>query len=138
MKRSIALIASFAVALSASAPAFAEMMTFKVMLDGKSETPPNDSKAKATADVQVDTSAKTLTWTIKSDDLTGPATAAHFHGPAAVGAKAPPEIDISKMIDKGTSPLTDAQLADFEAGKIYLNIHTAKFPDGEIRGQVTK
>jgi len=138
MKRSIALIASFAVALSASAPAFAEMMTFKVMLDGKNETPPNDSKAKATADVQVDTSAKTLTWTIKSDDLTGPATAAHFHGPAAVGAKAPPEIDISKMIDKGTSPLTDAQLADFEAGKIYLNIHTAKFPDGEIRGQVTK
>lgn len=137
MKRSFAIIAGLAIALSA-APAFAEMLTFKATLDGKSETPPNDSKGTGTADIQIDTDAKIIAWTIKSSGLTGPATMAHFHGPADPGAKAPPEIDISKMIEKGTSPLTDAQLADFKAGKIYVNIHTAKFPDGEIRGQVTQ
>jgi hypothetical protein len=33
--------------------------------------------------------------------------------------------------------LTDAQLADLQAGRMYLNIHTEQYPDGEIRGQVT-
>jgi hypothetical protein len=92
----------------------------------------------AMADVKVDTAAKTITWTIKVDGLTGPATMAHFHGPAAVGANAAPEIDISKMIESGTAPITDAQIADIVAGNVYLNIHTAKFPKGEIRGQVMK
>ena len=138
MKKQVLFAAAIAAGLLAAAPAFADMLTFTAKMDGASAVPPDDSKATATADVKVDTAAKTISWTIKYADLTGPATMAHFHGPAAVGVSAPPEIDISKSIESGTAPITDAQLADLQAGKLYLNIHTAKFPDGEIRGQVTK
>ncbi|MGN6102228.1 MAG: CHRD domain-containing protein [Devosia sp.] len=37
---------------------------------------------------------------------------------------------------KGHATLTAAQVADLEAGKWYFNVHTAKNPNGEIRGQV--
>jgi hypothetical protein len=35
---------------------------------------------------------------------------------------------------KGTATLTDAQIADLNAGKWYFNVHTAANPGGEIRG----
>jgi CHRD domain len=117
-------------------PALAEMLAFKADLKGAGETPPADSTGTGTAQVNIDTDKKEVTWTIQYSGLTGDATAAHFHGAAAAGEKAGPEIDISGRIENGSAPLTDAQLADFQAGKIYVNIHTAKFPDGEIRGQV--
>ena len=74
--------------------------------------------------------------------LTGPATAAHFHGPAAVGANAPPVVPVPATAlanpIKGDATLTDAQAADLAAGKWYFNIHTAANKGGEIRGQVMK
>ena len=138
MKRSFAVALAVGICAFAVAPAFAEVLQFKAMMDGKTESPPTDSAATATADVSIDTAAKTITWTTKANGLTGAATAAHFHGPADPGANAKPEIDISKSIEQGTAPITEAQIADFNAGKIYINIHTAKFPNGEIRGQVGK
>jgi CHRD domain len=138
MKISTVILAAATFAMFAGASAVAEVLTYKADLNGASETPSTASTATGTADVKVDTAAKTITWVIKYSGLTGNATAAHFHGPAAVGEKAGPEIDISKMIEGGTAPLTDAQLADIQAGKVYVNIHSAKFPDGEIRGQVVK
>jgi hypothetical protein len=38
----------------------------------------------------------------------------------------------------GTATLDDQKATDLQAGMWYFNVHTAKFPDGEIRGQVTK
>jgi CHRD domain len=138
MKSSIFVSTTVIATLLMATSAFAEVLTFKAVLDGKSQSPPVETKATGTADIKIDTEAKTITWTIKSADLSGAANAAHFHGPAAVGANADPEIDISKMIDTGTSPITEAQIADVQAGMVYLNIHTEKFPNGEIRGQVVK
>ena len=63
---------------------------------------------------------------------------AHFHGPAAPGANAPPIIVVKDLPSpmKGTATLTDAQIADLQAGKWYFNIHTSAHPGGEIRGQL--
>ena len=73
--------------------------------------------------------------------LSGPATAAHFHGPAEAGKNAGVAVAIpnatSSPVD-GSATLTDAQAADLVAGKYYINVHTAANPGGEIRGQVTK
>jgi len=121
-----------------ASPALAEMLTFKTDLKGTAEVPPNDSAATGSADVQVDTAAKKVTWTITHSGLSGDATAGHFHGPAAPDENAGPIVDISGKIETGSADLTDAQLADLQAGKVYLNIHTAKFPDGEIRGQLAQ
>lgn len=122
----------------AAGPASAEMMKFKAAMDGKSEVPPTNSMATGEADIEVDSATRQMKWVIGFKDLTGPPTAAHFHGPADPGASAPPEVDISGNLNTGSAQLTEAQMADLQAGKLYLNIHTEKFPDGEIRGQVTK
>ena len=131
-------VAGMAALMLAAGPAFAEMMTFKTELKGAMEVPPNDSAATGTADIQVDTEAKKITWTLTHSGLSGDATAAHFHGPAAAGANAGPVIDITANMASGSADLSDAQLADLQAGMLYVNVHTAKFPDGEIRGQVMK
>jgi hypothetical protein len=66
-------------------------------------------------------------------------TAAHFHGPAKPGDTAGPVITLEAPFDspiKGEATLTPAQAADVAADLWYLNLHTAKFPQGEIRGQL--
>jgi CHRD domain len=131
----LALGATFAFA----GPAFAEKM--KATLDGKSEVPANTSAAKGTADIDYDAATKKLTWKLTYSGLSGPATAAHFHGPAEPGKNAGVAVAISNATAspaEGSATLTDAQAADLMAGKYYVNVHTAANPGGEIRGQVTK
>ena len=126
-------------AVAASAPAFAEVMMYKSVLNGAVEVPPNDSKGTGAVEATYDTATKKMAWTITYSGLTGPATAAHFHGPAAVGAAAPPVVPIKGELAspiKGEATLTDAQAAEVKAGMWYLNIHTAMHKDGELRGQV--
>jgi hypothetical protein len=120
-------------------PAFADQM--KVTLDGKSEVPPNASAGAGTADVDYDAASKKLTWKLTYSGLSGPATGAHFHGPAEAGANAGVKVAIpnaSSSPAEGSAVLTDEQAADLTAGKYYINVHTAANPGGEIRGQVTK
>jgi hypothetical protein len=120
-------------------PAFAEKM--KATLDGKSEVPPNASTGTGTADIDYDAATKKLSWKLTYSGLSGPATAAHFHGPAEPGKNAGVTVAIPNAIEvpaEGSAILTDAQAADLMAGKYYVNVHTAANPGGEIRGQVTK
>jgi hypothetical protein len=116
----------------------AEELKYNVDLTGANETPPNDSKATGKVTVSVDTETKKVTWQITSDNLSGEATAAHFHGPAAEGQKADPVVDLSSNIKSGNGSLTEEQLKMLQDGKMYVNVHTAKYPDGEIRGQLKK
>ena len=120
-------------------PAFAEKM--KATLDGKSEVPPNASAGTGTADIDYDAATKKLSWKLTYSGLSGPATAAHFHGPAEPGKNAGVAVAIPNATAspvEGSATLTDAQAADLMAGKYYINVHTAANPGGEIRGQVTK
>ena len=120
-------------------PAFAEKM--KATLSGKSEVPANSSAATGNADIDYDAATKKLTWKLTYSGLSGPATAAHFHGPAEAGKHAGVAVAIpnaSSSPAEGSATLTDAQAADLMAGKYYVNVHTAANPGGEIRGQVTK
>ena len=138
MLKTKTLLATLALGIAFAGPAFAEKM--KATLDGKSETPPNASAGKGTADIDYDAATKKLSWKVTYSGLTGPATMAHFHGPAAPGVNAPPVVPVpmSALANPmtGTATLTDAQIADLEAGKWYFNIHTAAHPGGEIRGQL--
>ena len=138
------VLAALAVgALFAGTAAQAEMLTFAAELTGAAGVPPTDSTATGTVEVTLDTEAKTVSWTYEHDDLSGEMTASHIHGPAAATEAAGPVIDTSadSMADtadmmEGTSPITDEQIAELTAGMYYFNIHTEKFPDGEIRGQL--
>jgi CHRD domain len=121
-------------AVAFAGPAFADKM--KATLDGKSEVPPNTSAATGTADIDYDAASKKLTWKLTYSGLSGPATAAHFHGPAEPGKNAGVAVAIPNATSspvEGSATLTDAQAADLAAGKYYVNVHSAANPGGEIR-----
>ena len=137
--------AALALATLVAAPAAqAKTTTYRVVLNGKIETPPTDSKGTGTGTVTYDDETKLLSWNIKFSGLTGDATAAHFHGPAKPGvpanimvpAAAKGEPLVSPIV--GSATLTDDQAKALTDGQMYFNIHTAKNPPGEIRGQVVK
>ena len=89
----------------------------------------------------LDTATKKLTYDVTFKDLSGPATAAHFHGPAAAGANAGVVLPLGNNPTSpitGSATLTDKQMADLQSGMMYVNVHTKENPGGEIRGQVEK
>ncbi len=131
------LVAALAASLMfTAASAQAEIIRFTTAMTGTAEVPPTDSAATGTAEVTLDTEAKTVTWTYTHEGLRGDMTAAHIHGPAAATEATGPVVDTMTDTMAGTAPITDAQVADLMAGMYYFNIHTVKFPDGEIRGQL--
>jgi CHRD domain len=122
-----------------SGAAQAETKIFKATLSGASEVPPTTSAGTGAATVTLDTATRKLIWDVTYLGLTGPAKAAHIHGPAGSGQNAgvvvPFKGDLASPI-RGSATLTAAQMADLEAGKYYVNIHTAANKGGEIRGQL--
>ncbi|WP_186214389.1 CHRD domain-containing protein [Burkholderia gladioli] len=120
--------------------AHAETAKLTANLQPSSEVPPTATKGSGKLDASFDTATHTLVWTVSYSGLTGPATAAHFHGPAPVGQNAGVQVPIAKDAlaspIKGSAVLNDQQVTELMAGKWYFNVHTKEHPSGEIRGQV--
>lgn len=108
-------------------------------LSGASEVPPVMSNASGTVEASLNKQTNELSWTVTYSGLSGPATGAHFHGPAMAGANAGVVVPMTGSLTspiRGVASLTAAQVADLMAGKWYVNLHTAANPNGEIRGQI--
>ena len=136
-----ALFAGLAVAATLiAAPAFAEMVEFKATLSAAEEVPATTSKGVGMTEVTFDTATKKASWKGTYSGLSGPVTGSHFHGPAEKGKTAGVELAIEAKASpfEGMATLTDAQAKDLTAGMLYVNLHTAANPEGEIRGQVVK
>jgi hypothetical protein len=131
----LALVASMTVALAAP-------MSFSVALTGAQQVPPVTTPGSGTANLTYDAASRVLTWSVTYSGLSGPATMAHFHGPADAGKNGPVVVWISEHGATPASPitgqatLTPDQAAQFTAGQWYVNVHTKDHPGGEIRGQV--
>ena len=109
-------------------------------MSGAQEVPPRPGPGAGTVVTSLNKETRALRWTITYSGLSGPVTAGHFHGPAAAGANAGVVLPFSGSMAspiEGNATLTEAQMADFVAGRWYANLHTAAAPGGEIRGQVT-
>lgn len=87
----------------------------------------------------------TLMFSLNYRNLSGPATAAHIHGPATTSGSAGVLVNLEPFNGgafgasgtmAGTVVLTETQKAHLLAGRTYVNIHTAANPGGEIRGQL--
>src|SRR3954453_14608556 len=81
--RTMLTMLALGAAVAFAGPDFADKM--KAALDGASEVPPNTSAGKGTADIEYDAATKKLSWKLTYTGLSGPATVAHFHGPAEPG-----------------------------------------------------
>ena len=108
-------------------------------LSGAAEVPPVATEGSGALTGSFDKATSTLSWSVTYSGLSGPATAAHFHGAAPPGQNAGVLVPFSNVAVspiQGSAKLTDAQVADVMAGRWYVNIHTRAHPGGEIRGQV--
>ncbi len=137
--RKTALVIGLLAAAAAWLCADAATVNYKANLAGTAEVPPVTTGGKGTAAVNVDTATKQVSWRVEYSGLSGPAAAAHIHCGAAAGANAGVAVPLGdKFVSPitGSAAMTDAQLADLQAGKCYVNVHTAANKGGELRGQL--
>lgn len=133
----LGLLATVAVLYAAQAA----VVPYKATLSGASEVPPVQTQAAGAAAVNVDSATKGVSWSVTYSGLSGAPAAAHIHCGAATGANAGVAVDLGKNLAspiQGSGTMTDAQMADLQAGKCYVNIHTANNKGGELRGQLAK
>jgi hypothetical protein len=107
------------------------------MLNGGEEVPPVDTKASATCSIEID-SERRVTGELLTTGIDG--TMAHIHlGPA--NQNGPIVVTLVKSSpDRWTVPegttLTPEQYQSFQQGGLYVNVHSAAHPGGEIRLQL--
>ena len=122
--------------------AFAEVQIYTADLKGSNEVPPTNSKGYGAVQAAYDTATKKFYYTVVYSGLSGPATGAHFHGPATVkdnaGVVVPVKDPNSPAPIHGDTTIDSQQASDLQAGKWYFNVHTAAHKEGEIRGQLIK
>ena len=112
-------------------------------LTAKAEVPapkgaPAAAKGSFTGSYVEHQDTATLTWRLTYSGLSGAGTAAHIHM-GKVGAAGPVIVPLCgpcKSGQKGKATISESVIKALEAGKAYVNVHTAKNAAGEIRGQV--
>jgi CHRD domain len=108
-----------------------------VSLTGAQEVPPVQTTATGSGTITINAD-KTVSGKVMTKGIT--ATAAHIHD-GAMGKNGPVSVPLAKggegewNVPAGAK-LTDAQYADFQKGDLYVNVHSAAHPDGEIRAQL--
>jgi len=141
----LAALALAALIVGATA-ARADVINFQADLTGGREVPANDSRATGHVNASLDTSTNTLTWTCVYSGLSAAPIGAHFHGPVSyVGAtseeNAPIQVGTPGSLASpfsGKATIDATQTQDLKIGRWYFNLHSTKFPAGEIRGPVVR
>lgn len=108
-----------------------------VSLTGAEEVPPATTGASGKSTIKVGDD-KSVSGEVTVTGVS--ATAAHIHE-GAKGANGPVVVPLTKSSDTTftvppNSKLTDAQYASYMAGNLYVNVHSAANPGGEIRAQL--
>jgi len=126
-----------AVGLLASCQSMEMMSGQQIALSGNNEVPPVATSASGSGTVTIKED-RTVAVHIMVTGMT--ATAAHIHE-APAGANGPVIVPFTKTGDNmfdapAGAKLTDAQYAAYKAGNLYVNVHSAKNPGGEVRAQL--
>jgi hypothetical protein len=151
-------VSTFSIVLNSAKVQAQEGQTFSASLSGKDEVPPTESNSSGTAKFKVDENSSQVSYWV---NVTGikKINQAHIHNgtegqngdivvtltknKSAKGNDGPPNIGFSGNITKDDlqGPLKDKELTDLVSlmsdGNAYVNVHTDKYPDGAIRGQIS-
>jgi CHRD domain len=151
-------VSTFSIVLNSAKVQAQEGQTFSASLSGKDEVPPTESNSTGTAKFQVNENSSQISYWV---NVTGikKINQAHIHNgtegqngdivvtltktKSAKGNESPPNIGFSGNITKDDlqGPLKDKELSDLVSlmsdGNAYVNVHTDKYPDGAIRGQIS-
>lgn len=129
-------VAPLALLLLASAGLRAET-PISISLNGAAEVPLVATSATASGQFTA-LPDRSLSGSIKISGMVP--TMAHIHE-AAVGKNGPPIITLNKSPDDSYAVpagarLSEAQYESYATGNLYVNVHSAQYPDGEIRAQL--
>ncbi len=119
----------------------------EAFLDGRQEVPPAATSARGFGTVTLagpeDRILVTLRYSgLVADSGIGTSTLAHIHGAAARGTNAAPIVDLrvsgsdNDAFATAEIAVTPQRVIDLKAGRLYFNVHSTEFPQGEIRGQI--
>jgi hypothetical protein len=107
-----------------------------LQLTGAQEVPPNDSKAVGSGNITIDADGN-VSGKVATPTLQGKAAHIHVGAPGKAG---PPIITLVAgeagewAVPQGAK-LNVEQMAAWKAGNLYVNVHTAEHPGGEVRAQ---
>jgi len=126
-----------AAVLFAAGVGIASAATIHVRLKGSLETPPVKTAARGYGVIEVATDGS-ISGKISTRGVKG--TMAHIHV-GAPGQKGPVIIPLTAgphgtWVLPAGSKLSPEQYKEFLAGDLYVNVHSAAHPGGEIRGQL--
>ena len=115
---------------------------FYADLSADEQSAVTNSPALGRADFVLERATLRFSWVVTFHDLTSAPTAAGLHGPQTPGGNAGLLIDIAKSglgsPITGSEIITDGQLDYLLTGKMYVNIRTAQYDLGELRGQIMR
>ena len=97
-----------------------------------------DASGTFTATITKSGTTAKIGWRLTFSGLTGKAAAAHIHR-GARGKAGPVVVPLCGPCRSGmrrSAALSPAVLTALEAGRAYVNVHTARNPAGEVRGQI--
>lgn len=136
----LALLAAL-VGLMAVSPVLAAKTTLTATLaGGAAETPVGDPNGSGSATITIDPATNEVCWNFTTTSIAD-AVASHIHvGAAGVSGGVVVPLDVDGFAGTSVGCVTDTA-ADLEAilagpAGFYVNIHTADFPAGAIRGQL--
>jgi hypothetical protein len=135
----LAIFAVTAAALALPAALAAAPVTYKTALTGPAEVPPAPAEGQGTASIIVNPEKGKLCYTLSARGTDAP-TMAHVHkgavgvaGDVVVALDAPATGKAKGCKDVPAETL-NAIVAD--PSGYYVNVHTAKYPAGAMRGQL--
>ena len=136
--RPLAAAMSLALLVGGAYSAAAFGADIKVTLSGANEVPPVTTTAAGSGTIMVGMDMS-VSGGVTTTGIA--ATAAHIHE-AAAGKNGPVIVPMTKNGDNGWTiaagaKLTEAQMASLKAGNLYVNVHSAANPGGELRGQLS-
>lgn len=133
------LLAGMTLGTASAAP---DDIIYTATLSDEDQSTPTYSPGKGFAEFRLERATLKLSWKITYQGLTSPPIIAGLYGPENVGANAGQVVDLGtrglKSPIVGSTIITDGVLGYLTTGRVYVNIHTTRYRDGELRGQLRR
>lgn len=115
---------------------------FYAELSPDEESAVTESPGRGRVDFVLERASLKLSWTVDYKNLTTPATGLRIHGPGTPGGEAGILIDLApkgmKLPIEGSAVLNEGLLAYLVQDRMYVNLVTTKYPNGELRAPIKK
>jgi hypothetical protein len=115
---------------------------FRADFAAEEQTATVNSAGRGLAEFSLDRATLRFSWKVTYGRVTSRVLGVSVNGPQRPGTNAGVQIDLAPRgpapVLQGSAVLTEAQLDYLLAGRMYVNLRSARYPDGELRGQIQR